>query len=144
MESLDSKIDQVGSNEPTPIITTDGLVMVVKDELKALLSTVECKDFTTEEQQAWLVDVLDNVSELRQAWKDMKQEFEIELEVRGVCTMTQTLTRTFTASSEEEAEEMARDEFEDDPEAYIYNAGESLIDEDACCWELYGADYEID
>ena len=145
MEQINVQVDQIGSNEPTPIITTDALELVVKDELNALLLIIGCKDFETEEQQAWLISVLDAASNLKQAWQDVeKQDFEVDLEVRGECVMTKTLTRTFTASSLEEAEEMAREEFEDDPETYIYNSGENLIDEAAETWELYGAEYELD
>jgi len=145
MESFDSIVDRVGSNEPTPIITTDALEVVVTDELKALLAIVEYRDFETEEQQAWLVSVLDAASNLKQAWQDVeKQDFEIDLDIRGVCTMIRTLTRTFTAKSEEEANEMAREEFEDCPETYIYNCEENLIDEAAEQWELWGAEYELE
>ena len=145
MTSREATTDLRGSNEPTPIITTDALVTVAADKLRDLLAIVESNEFGTGEQQQWLMDQVANTSEMLLAWHEVEhKEYKIELDIRGMCTMIKTLTRTFTAKSEEEAEEMAREEFEDDPEGYIYNSGENLIDEAAETWELYGADYEIE
>jgi len=144
MERINVQVDQIGSNEPVPIVTTDALIMVATDNLKEVISIINENCFDDADRQQWLMDTLSQSSSMVGEWHGLKKEFEVELEVRGMCTMLLKTTRQFTATTEEEAQEMAQELFDEDPEKYIYESGENLIDEAAETWELDGADYEIE